>query len=165
METRFADFEMTPDQEAMLGRLRQLLDAPTLKEAVLRSSRIMLYLAESLAQGKHLYVGSAPSHLERVALPELEQANAGWVWLTPRPHAWRRQLWVKGRRLLASQVWRDMLVNEMSEVEAAENWDLPVEAIREIMAYCAEHADLIAADVAEERQRLQQAGGALEVAA
>jgi hypothetical protein len=165
METRFADLEMTPDQEAMLGRLRQLLDAPTLKDTVLRSSRIMLYLAESLRQGQHLYIGNAPSDLERVVLPELEQASAGWVWLTPRPHAWRRQLWVKGRRLLASQVWRDTLVNEMTETEAAENWDLPVEAIREIMAYCTEHADLIAADVAEEQQRLQSMGSILEAVA
>jgi len=160
-----ANFEITPDQEAMLGRLRQVFDAPSTQEAVLRSSRVMLYLAESLAQGKHLYLGSMPSDVERLVLPELEIPGEGWQWLAPRAHGWRRQLWVKGRRLRASQVWRDMLANEMTEAQAAENWDLPLAAIREVVAYCAENAVLIAAEADEERQQSNRHGEPLETAA
>jgi uncharacterized protein (DUF433 family) len=165
VETKQSNFEITPDQEAMLGRLQQVFDAPSTQEAVLRSSRVMLYLAESLTQGKHLYLGSTPSDVERLILPELEVPGDGWKWLTPRAHGWRSQLWVKGRRLLASQVWRDMLANEMTETEAAENWDLPLEAIQEIALYCADNTALIAAEADEERQQLRIQGVALEAAA
>ena len=44
-----------------------------------------------------------------------------WKYLVERPHPWRRQRWIKGRRLLASTVWADMIVNAMSVEEAAEN--------------------------------------------
>ena len=165
MKTKQANFEITPDQEAMLGRLRQLFHAPSTQEAVLRSSRVMLYLAESLAQGKHLYLGSTPSDVERLVLPELESPGERWQWLAPRAHDWRRQLWVKGRRLRASQVWRDMLANEMTEAQAAENWDLPLAAIREVVTYCAENAALIAAEADEERQQINKHGESLETAA
>ena len=74
-------------------------------------------------------------------------------------------MWVKGRRLRASQVWHDMLANGMSEAQAAENWDLPLAAIREVVAYCAENAELIAAEADEERQQLNKHGEPLETAA
>jgi uncharacterized protein (DUF433 family) len=158
-------FAITPEQEMMFRRLQELFAAASAEEAVLCSSRAMLYLAEALAQGQDLYLGEPPSNLVRLALPELAQREAQWQWLTARDHPWRRQLWVKGRRLLASQVWRDMLANGMSEEAAADNWDLPLEAIREICAYCTEHAALIAAEASEEQQRLRLPGAAFETAA
>ncbi len=165
MKTKRANFEITTDQDAMLGRLRQVLDAPSTKDALLRSSRVMLYLAESLALGQHLYLGENPSNLVRVILPELESPSGRWTWLTPRMHSWRRQLWVKGRRLLASQVWRDLLANEMTANEAAENWDLPLEAIEEIITYCTDNTELIAAEADEERHQLAELGRTCEAAA
>nr|MCU0571235.1 hypothetical protein [Oculatellaceae cyanobacterium Prado106] len=59
-----------------------------------------------------------------------------WQYLVTRPHPWRRQLSVKGRKLLASTVWQDMLTNGMSIEQTAENWDLPLPAIHEIILYC-----------------------------
>jgi len=38
-------------------------------------------------------------------MPEL------WVCLLERPYPWRRQLWIKGRKLLASAVWLEALPN------------------------------------------------------
>lgn len=158
-------FAITPEQAAMYRRLQEFFEVASTEEAVLRSSRAMLYLAEALAQGKRLYLGDAPSNLECLELPEIERREAQWQWLTGRDHPWRRQLWVKGRRLLASQVWRDMQANGMSEEAAADNWDLPLEAIREIVAYCTGHAALIAAEASEEQQRLRLPGAVLETAA
>jgi uncharacterized protein (DUF433 family) len=50
---------------------------------------------------------------------------------------------VKGRRLLASTVWQDMLVNELKSEEAAKNFDLSSSAIHEIIRYCEANKDLI----------------------
>ncbi|WP_199249571.1 hypothetical protein [[Phormidium] sp. ETS-05] len=32
-----------------------------------------------------------------------------WQYLVERPHPWRRQLYIKGRKLLASTVWQDTI--------------------------------------------------------
>jgi hypothetical protein len=103
-------------------------------------------------------VGKSPATAVRLWIPELEaRALGNWRWLLERPHPWRRQLWVKGRKLLASAVWLDALTNGMGPREAAANWDLPVEACEEIFAYCEANRALIEAEANEERQRLKRA--------
>jgi hypothetical protein len=162
METKRANFEITLEQEASLLQLKQLLDAPSIKEAVLRSSRVMIFLANEMSRGKRLYLGESRESATRVALPDIEPSFS-WKWLMQRPHPWRRQLWVKGRRLLASQVWADMQINGMTEEEAAINWDLPRGAIEEILAYCTQNTALIAMEANEEKRQLADAGVNLEI--
>ena len=77
-----------------------------------------------------------------------------WRYLAPRSHSWKRQLFLKGRRLTAANVWYDMLANQMTPEEAADNWDLPLEAIEEIVRYCEENRDLIGME-ADEEKRIQ----------
>ncbi|HEV2270816.1 MAG TPA: hypothetical protein VGR92_15290 [Steroidobacteraceae bacterium] len=86
-------------------------------------------------------------------------ATGQWCWLIERPHPWRRQLWVKGRKLMASTVWLDALTNGMGQREAAENWDLPVEACAEIFAYCEANRTLIESEANKERRRMDIALG------
>ncbi len=85
-----------------------------------------------------------------------------WQYLVTRPHPWRRQLYIKGRKLLASTVWQDMMVNEMSPEQAAENWDLPLRAIYEVIRYCESHRELLKLEADEERYRLEEKGVSLE---
>lgn len=79
-----------------------------------------------------------------------------------RTHPWRRQLYIKGRKLLASTVWQDMMANEMSPEQAAENWDLPLSAIYEVINYCESHHELLKMEAEEERYRLEQKGFSIE---
>ncbi|MGB3613823.1 MAG: hypothetical protein WBA10_08520 [Elainellaceae cyanobacterium] len=88
--------------------------------------------------------------------------RAFWQFLTSRPHPWRQQLYIKGRKILASTLWQDMIANNMSPEQVAENWDLPLSAIREAIQYCETHQDLIQLEAEEERYRLQQNGVSLE---
>jgi hypothetical protein len=164
-QTKRANFEVTPDQEARLSAVKDILQASSLKDAILRMSAVMLVLARELAAGKHLYVGERSDTAERLILPELESLEGGWRWLVARPHPWRRQLWVKGRKLLASQVWSDIESNRLTEKQAARDWDLPMEAIEEIVRYCRENGMLIALEADEERCRLSDAGIRLEPSA
>ena len=95
-------------------------------------------------------------NITEVALPDLQGPElTDWTYLVERPHAWKKQLFVKGRRLTAAQVWLDMRANGMSEREAAENWDLPVEAISEIMEYCEDNAALVKMEADEEKLFLE----------
>jgi uncharacterized protein (DUF433 family) len=83
--------------------------------------------------------------------PEIET----WQYLVSRPHAWRKQLYIKGRKLLASTIWRDMTANQMSPKQAAQNWDLPLSAIYEAINYCENHQELLKIEADEERYRLE----------
>lgn len=74
-----------------------------------------------------------------------------WQYLVARPHPWRRQFYIKGRKLLASTVWQDAIANQMSPEQAAENWDLPLAAIYEVIRYCESHQELIKLESDEER--------------
>ncbi|MEZ2238476.1 DUF433 domain-containing protein [Microcoleus sp.] len=85
-----------------------------------------------------------------------------WQYLVARPYAWRAQLYIKGRKLLASTIWRDMTANGMSPEQAAENWDLPLSAIYEAIDYCESHQELLKLEADEERYRLEAKGVKLE---
>ena len=83
-----------------------------------------------------------------------------WQYLVARPHPWRRQFYIKGRRLLASTIWQDM-----SPEQAAENWDVPLAAIYEVIRYCESHRELLKLEADEERYRLEEKGVSLELTA
>ena len=154
-ETKRQNFNTTPEQEAELLRLRAVLDAPSVKDAVLRAARVIALLAQETQSGQVLYLKSAQGELTRFLIPELEAVPRDrWTYLVARPHIWRRQLHVKGRKLLASTVWADLRANGMSIAEAADNWDLPSEAIEEIARYCESHQALLRMEAEEEHKRL-----------
>jgi uncharacterized protein (DUF433 family) len=86
----------------------------------------------------------------------------GWQYLAKRNHPWRKQLYVKGQKLLTSTIWQDMITNGMSVEEAADNWNLPLEAIDEIVRYCESHQDLLRLEADEEHYRLVEKGVSFE---
>ncbi|OCQ96051.1 hypothetical protein BCD64_11885 [Nostoc sp. MBR 210] len=95
------------------------------------------------------------------SLQDTPQMN-NWQYLVARSHTWRKQLYIKGRKLLASTVWQDMVANQMSPEQAAENWDLPISAIYEAISYCESHQELLKLEADEERHRLEAKGVPLE---
>ena len=55
-----------------------------------------------------------------------------------------------------------MLANERTVQEEAENWDLPIEAIEEIIRYCEANQDVIGEEADEEKRFLLANGVELE---
>ncbi len=157
-ETKRQNFNITPEQETELARLRETLDAPSAKDAILRAVRIVEALARQTRRGGQLYVHDAYGQAQRLLIPELEPAEEGWQFLTARPHPWRRQLWVKGRKLPAAAVWTDWRVNGGTIAEIAESWNLPRTAVEEALRYGETHQDLLRMEAEEEKQRLAEAG-------
>jgi hypothetical protein len=163
IETKRANFDLTPEQDEILASLRTSLSASSTKDTVLRAVHLATVLVAELRQGNHLFVGRSATEASRLIIPELEAAApAEWKWLVERPHPWRRQLWVKGRKLLASTVWLNAQTNQLDVQETAEDWELPLEAVEEIFDYCDANRDLIAAEAQEERQRLLSSGKPVE---
>ncbi|CAN5205607.1 hypothetical protein BH11CYA1_BH11CYA1_48380 [soil metagenome] len=58
------------------------------------------------------------------------------LYLVPHEHPWKRQLFVKGRKLPAAAVWSAIQANNLSLEQAMDNWDLSAAAINEIIEYC-----------------------------
>jgi uncharacterized protein (DUF433 family) len=85
-----------------------------------------------------------------------------WQYLEQRPHAWRKQLYLKGKKLTAFGVLLDMIVNGETREEAANNWDLPLAAIDEVVQYCSTHQEFLKKEAHEERRYLEEQGIALE---
>jgi uncharacterized protein (DUF433 family) len=85
-----------------------------------------------------------------------------WQYLEKRPHPWRQQLHFKGKRLRPFTVWMTMLVEKMSPSEAADDWDLPLAAVSEAIAYCEANQELLQREAEEERRYLEERGISVE---
>src|SRR3984893_9735854 len=64
-----------------------------------------------------------------------ETAVEPWQHLVRRQHPWRKQLYIKGRNMTARQLVGSMKANLLDEAATAADFRLPVEAVREALAY------------------------------
>ena len=159
--TKRQNFNVTPEQEAEIAWLREALGVSTAKDAILRAVRIAAILSRERREGRVLMVRLAGGESQRLIIPELECPSGGWRYLVEREHGWQRQMSIKGRRLLAATVWRDMQANGQSPDEAADEWDIPVEAVEEAVRWSEANRALLEMEACEEARRLETAGVAL----
>jgi uncharacterized protein (DUF433 family) len=82
-----------------------------------------------------------------------------WTHLVRRHHPWRKQLYLQGRNLTARQLVGSMTANELAEDKAAANYQLPVEAIREAVAYVERNKELLETESEIERLMLKRGEG------
>ncbi|MBX9879803.1 MAG: hypothetical protein K2Y22_15200 [Candidatus Obscuribacterales bacterium] len=87
---------------------------------------------------------------------QIVETSLRWKYLETSSHAWKKQLYVKGRKLTAATVWTTMGANKLSVEQAADNWDLPQEAIGEIVAYCEANKTLLKKEAAEELRLMNE---------
>jgi uncharacterized protein (DUF433 family) len=85
-----------------------------------------------------------------------------WQYLESRSDSWRKQLYIKGRKLRAHTVWSDMIVNEMTPEEIADSKELPIAAVMEAIEYCSNNQSLLEKEAEEERLYLENRGVLIE---
>jgi len=90
-----------------------------------------------------------------------EATEVTYRYLEPRPHSWRKQLWIKGRNMTVWQLLCYMWGAEMTPEEVAKDLDLPVEAVYEALDYYQRYRDIIIADAEEEKRWLKEHGVSL----
>jgi uncharacterized protein (DUF433 family) len=83
-----------------------------------------------------------------------------WQYLGPNPKSCYKQLFIKGTRIRARVLYGLFRSAEepMTPVQIAEEFDLPLEAVQEAIAYCEGNPPEIAQDLARE-ERLMEASG------
>jgi uncharacterized protein (DUF433 family) len=82
-----------------------------------------------------------------------------WKYLVARRHPWRKQLFIKGRNMTVRQLIGGIKANKFTDEQAAANYHLPEEAIREAFAYFEANPEVIDLDAAQERYLLSLEGG------
>lgn len=80
-----------------------------------------------------------------------EKAVEPWGFLVRRQHPWRKQLYIKGRNLTARQLVGAIKANRLDDKEAAANYHLPIQAIREALAYVEDNRELLETEAEIER--------------
>ncbi len=127
-------------------------------DAICSSLTLLAWAIDARRQGKRVVAvtrDQVPERFEEPILPGIEQQLASdWQWLVARPHPWRRQLWVKGRRIAAGDLARTIQIEGWTPDRAAEEFDLPLDAVLESQRYAAANPDLI---LAEERENAMAA--------
>jgi uncharacterized protein (DUF433 family) len=85
---------------------------------------------------------------------------ANWKYLEPRPGSSYRQLFVKGRRIRARVLYGRYMseTNPQTPEQIAEDFDLPVEAVREAIAYCESNSPEIEEDFRREEALMEATG-------
>jgi uncharacterized protein (DUF433 family) len=89
---------------------------------------------------------------EKIDRKEMREATVEpWQFLVRRQHAWRKQLYVKGRNMTARQLVGSMKANQLDEEAAAADNHVPVEAVHEALAYVASNRELLETEAEIER--------------
>lgn len=90
----------------------------------------------------------------------MDETSTTWQYLAPKPKSAYKQLFIKDRRIAARTLYGRFMSDEepMTVEEIAEDYDLPVEAVREAIAYCESNPPEIQEDY-EREQRLMEATG------
>lgn len=148
--------ELGPSEQVAFERIRGLgdNDAETGRRAIALLGR----LAGAIEDGFTIVAVPADEARFADAAPELTGAIAPerrYRHLVRLSHPWRRQLSFKGRRLTVGQLIGQMTANGMNVETAATEFDLSAEAIFEAIEYAAHNRELLAAEAAEERRRVE----------
>jgi uncharacterized protein (DUF433 family) len=90
----------------------------------------------------------------------MSSTSTTYVYLAPKPKSSYKQLVIKGRNIFARTLY-GRYVNEeepMTIEEIAANWDLPVEAVKEAIAYCESDPPEVREDFAREEALMEASG-------
>ena len=102
--------------------------------------------------------GDAPEDL----LDHPDEDDLHYHYLVARSKKGRRQAYLKGRNMTVGQLIYTIRANDLSDEEAAADFDLPVAQVREAQAYYQVNRELMEADAEEEKRVLLSQGVQIE---
>lgn len=89
---------------------------------------------------------------------DIEPLMINYKYLEPRPHRWRKQLYIKGRNMTVWQLVSGILTDKQTPEEAANDYDLPLGTVAESLLYCIDNWELIQTEREEEWEWLKAHG-------
>jgi uncharacterized protein (DUF433 family) len=95
-----------------------------------------------------------------MSAPTTPQTAAQWKYLEPNPKSAYKQLFIKGTRIRARVLYGQYMSEEEPRTpeQLAADYGLPVEAVREAIAYCRSNPPEIEDDLRREEALMQATG-------
>jgi uncharacterized protein (DUF433 family) len=127
-----------------------------------------LWIVDEMLAGRRIVSVETESleHLDRfkeLSLPAVEPLRfRHYQYLVARPETGRQQLYLKGRTMTVGQLVYTMRANGLEAEAAAEDLELPLEQVKEALAYYETHRDLVESEAEEDRRYLRERGVTLE---
>ncbi len=92
--------------------------------------------------------------------PTRPQMGAQWKYLAPNPKSHYKQLFIKGTRIRARILYGEFMSEEEPRTpeQIAADYELPVEAVKEAIAYCQSNPPEIAEDFRREEALMEATG-------
>ena len=84
------------------------------------------------------------------------QPGETYEYLEHRTDTLWREMFVKGKKLAVAHVVRSMWASERTEEEMADDYRIPVEAVREALLYYERHPDIIALDIEDNNRAAER---------
>lgn len=153
--------DLPPETEAATRALANQYFRGVTTDAIRASLSLLAWVIEAKREGKRVVAvrrDRLPDQFEEPVLTGIEeQLLTDATWLVQRPHPWRRQPWIKGRRLTAGDLARTIEIEDWTPEQAATEFDLPIEAILEAQRYLAANRELVLAEEQENAIAAQEA--------
>lgn len=145
--------DLPPESEAATRAIADRYYRGVATDVLRTALSVLAWVIDAKRAGKRVVAvdpDALPASFEEPVLPGLEeQLSVSDTWLVERPHPWRRQPWIKGRRLTAGDLARTAEIEGWTPDEAAAQFGLPLQAVLEAQRYLAANRDLV---LAEERE-------------
>lgn len=153
--------DLPPEMETATRAVADRYFGGVVTDAIRASLSFLSWAIDAKHDGKRVVAvtrDQIPARFEEPVFPGMEkQLAADWRWLVARPHAWRDQLWIKGRRMTAGDLARTIEIEHWTPERSAAEFDLPLEAVLEAQRYLAANRDLVIAEERENALAVEQA--------
>lgn len=160
--------DLTLAEAALLRLLEKRLSVRSRADLLQQAYGTFLWIIDEMLSGRRVVSVEAETlacvdRYKELCVPAVEPLCFDhYQYLVSRPETGREQLYLKGRNMTAGQLVYKMRANQMTDEQAAQDMDLPLEQVREAMAYYQIHRQLIESEIKEEKQYLLSQGIELE---
>jgi uncharacterized protein (DUF433 family) len=156
--------DLANEQVALMDSVSEQLAIRSRAELIQQAFALFLWAVDEALTGNQV-ISVEPeqarkiAHYKEVSIPALQPlVFQNYQYLTARPHPWKKQLFLKGRNMTVGQLMATIQANHLTDEEAAEDLNLPLEQIKEAKAYYHTHQTLVDVEAQEEAARLANKG-------
>ncbi len=160
--------DLTKTEATLLDLLQRRLSVRSRADLLQQAYGTFLWVVDEMLANRRI-VSVEPDALDQIekfkelSLPAVQPLLFDhYQYLVTRPEKNRKQAYLKGRNITVGQLIYTMRANGLSAEEAAADFDLPMEQVREAQAYYQVHQDLVEADAEEEKRFLLAQGVQIE---
>lgn len=150
--------DLTKAEAALMDLLQRRLSVRSRADLLQQAYGTFLWVVDEMLSNRRIIsvepdaVDCLPRYKE-LSLPAVQPlVFEHYQYLVARPEKGRKQPYLKGRNMTVGQLVYHMRAKELTAEQAGEEFNLPLEQVREAQAYYEIHRDVIEAEVEEDKR-------------